>query len=75
MVFAISAVTSYRSGISQEPPYGYYLAAQSYLRDIPLLGSIDAIQNLLLVARFGIYHHVGKNSKCRSYSWFRATNQ
>lgn len=27
--------------------------------NIPLIGSTDAIQNLLLVCRFGMYHHIG----------------
>ncbi|KAH7305218.1 fungal-specific transcription factor domain-containing protein [Stachybotrys elegans] len=59
MVFAISGVTRFRKGLTKEHPYGYFVAAQSYLQDIPLIGSLDAIQNLLLVARFGVYHHIG----------------
>lgn len=30
-----------------------------YLGSIPLIKDPDAIQNLLLIARFGIYHHIG----------------
>ncbi|KAK8055969.1 transcriptional regulatory protein [Apiospora rasikravindrae] len=75
MVFSISAVTRYRrasipictytfapaapKGDSSEHPYGYYLAAQEYVGSIPLVGSVEAIQNLLLVCRFGMYHHIG----------------
>ncbi|KAI9158632.1 Positive regulator of purine utilization [Paramyrothecium foliicola] len=59
MVFALSAVTRYRKGDSKEHPFGYYLAAQEYLAGIPLIGTTDAIQNFLLVARFGMYHHIG----------------
>lgn len=59
MVFAISATTRYRAGISNEHPYGYFMAAESYLGVIPLIRDLDAIQNLLLVARFGMYHHIG----------------
>jgi hypothetical protein len=59
MVFAISATTRYRAGISNEHPYGYFMTAESYLGSIPLIKDIDAIQNLLLVARFGMYHHIG----------------
>ncbi|KAH3918003.1 hypothetical protein HBI56_177600 [Parastagonospora nodorum] len=59
MVFAISATTRYRAGISNEHPYGYFMAAENYLGKIPLIKDIDAIQNLLLVARFGMYHHIG----------------
>lgn len=46
-------------GDSSEHPYGYYLAAQEYVGNIPLIGNADAIQNLLLVCRFGMYHHIG----------------
>jgi hypothetical protein len=59
MVFAISATTRYRAGISNEHPYGYFMSAEKYLGSIPLIKDIDAIQNLLLVARFGMYHHIG----------------
>jgi hypothetical protein len=59
MVFAVSATTRYRAGISKEHPYGYFMAAENYLGKIPLIKNIDAIQNLLLVARFGMYHHIG----------------
>lgn len=60
MVFALSAVTRYRKGESKEHPYGYYLAAQTHIGGFPLIGTLDTIQNLLLVTRFGMYHHVGK---------------
>ncbi|KAH8656884.1 fungal-specific transcription factor domain-containing protein [Ilyonectria robusta] len=59
MVFALSAVTRYRKGESKEHPYGYYLAAQTHIGGFPLIGTLDTIQNLLLVTRFGMYHHVG----------------
>jgi hypothetical protein len=59
MLFAISGVTRYRSGLSKEHPFGYYLAALAHIGSIPLIGSPDAIQNSLLIGRFGMYHHVG----------------
>jgi hypothetical protein len=59
MVFAISATTRYRAGLSNEHPYGYFMTAEKYLGNIPLIKDVDAIQNLLLVARFGMYHHIG----------------
>ena len=63
MLFAISDTTRHRAcqsaGQSAEHPYGYYLAAESYLADIPLIKGLDAIQNLLLIARFGMYHRIG----------------
>ena len=59
MIFAISGVTRYRAGISKEHPLGYYLAALALVQDIPLIGSPDAIQNSLLMARFGMYQHIG----------------
>lgn len=59
MVFAISATTRYRAGITNHHPYDYFIAAEDYLGRIPLIRDIDVIQNLLLVARFGMYHHIG----------------
>jgi hypothetical protein len=63
MVFAISETTRHRAcqgaGADTGHPYGYYLAAESYLASIPLIKDPDAIQNLLIIARFGMYHHIG----------------
>jgi hypothetical protein len=63
MVFAISETTRHRAcqGIDDDAarPYGYYLAAEPYLASIPLIKDTNAIQNLLLVARFSMYHHIG----------------
>lgn len=59
MIFAISATTRHRAGLTSEDPYGYFMAAESHLEAIPLIGSVSAIENLLLIARFGMYHHIG----------------
>jgi hypothetical protein len=59
MIFALSGVTRYRSGLSKEHPIGYYLAALAYVGAVPLIGNADAIQNSLLIARFGMYHFIG----------------
>lgn len=59
MIFAVSGVSRFRAGRSCEHPYGYYLAALTHIDAIPLIGSADAVQNLLLIARFGMYHHIG----------------
>lgn len=59
MIFAISGVTRYRANLTDKHPYGYYLAALHWIDRIPIVGGADAIQNLLLVARFGMYYHVG----------------
>ncbi|KAK7225242.1 hypothetical protein V2G26_013245 [Clonostachys chloroleuca] len=59
MIFALSAVPRFRTGACEDHPFGYFLAAQGYLGGVPLIGSMDAIQNLLLIARFGMYHHIG----------------
>lgn len=60
MVFSISAVTRYRQDTSLAHPYGYFLAAQAFLGTVPLVGSLEAVENLLLVSRFGMYYHIGK---------------
>ncbi|RMZ69240.1 Zn(II)2Cys6 transcription factor [Pyrenophora seminiperda CCB06] len=59
MVFAISSITRHRAGLSSENLFGYFIAAGSYLGEIPLIGSVETIENLLLIARFGMYHHIG----------------
>lgn len=59
MIFAISGVTRFRAGLLQGHPYGYYLAALRWIDEVPLLGNEAAVQNLLLIARFGAYYHVG----------------
>ncbi|THW72504.1 hypothetical protein D6D19_06454 [Aureobasidium pullulans] len=59
MIFAIAAVTMHRTGQIREHPYGYYLSAMRHLGRIPHTAGKQGVQNLLLVARFGIYHHVG----------------
>jgi hypothetical protein len=63
MVFAVSETTKHRAcqGVSDSAgrPYGYYLAAETYLTNISLIKDPDAIQNLLIIARFGMYHHIG----------------
>lgn len=58
MVFAISSITAYRRGQTQEHPYGYFSAAQRYASEVSMAGSIEGIQNLLLVARFAMYYHI-----------------
>jgi hypothetical protein len=63
MVFAISETTRHRAcqGMDDDAarPYGYYLAAEPYLASIPLIKDANAIQNLLMIARFCMYHHIG----------------
>ncbi|CAD0109481.1 unnamed protein product [Aureobasidium uvarum] len=59
MVYAVAAVTMHRQGRISEHPYGYYLSAMRYLGRVPHSKGKEGIQNLLLVARFGVYHHVG----------------
>ncbi|KIW19818.1 hypothetical protein PV08_00393 [Exophiala spinifera] len=58
MIFAISSVTMFRRGEIQEHPYGYFRAAQQYAPEVSIIGSISAIQNLLLIARFAMYYHI-----------------
>ena len=69
MLFAISGVTRYRSGLSKEHPFGYYLAALAHIGSVQLIGTPDAIQNSLLIGRFGMYHHVGTSLWDISHFW------
>ncbi|KIW11215.1 hypothetical protein PV08_10515 [Exophiala spinifera] len=58
MIFAISSVTTFRRGQTQEHPYGYFRAAQHYFGQVSMTGSMQGIQNVLLIARFAMYYHV-----------------
>jgi hypothetical protein len=58
MICAISAVYLHRRGVATQPPYDFFLTAQDYLDRLPLLGTMESVENLLLFARFGIYYHI-----------------
>lgn len=58
MIFAVSSVTLYRRGEFQQHPYGYFRTAQQYASQVSMIGSLDSIQNLLLIARFAMYYHI-----------------
>lgn len=60
MIIAIGSVSSHRNGTHDAHPFGYYLAALQYFDKNFLLNGLSAIQDLMLIARFGIYHHTGK---------------
>lgn len=60
MILAIASVLPYRQGTHSHHPYGYFLSAMQHLDDGVLSMGLRSIQDLLLVGRFGIYHHIGK---------------
>lgn len=62
MILAIGSITGHRKGAFQEHPFGYYLAALQHFDQDFLLKGVSAIQDLMLIARFAIYHHIGKLS-------------
>lgn len=59
MILAVGSIRMYRSGAHSNHPYGYYLAALKHLDANLFSRGIESIQDLLLVVRFGIYHHIG----------------
>ncbi|KAF7716033.1 Fungal Zn(2)-Cys(6) binuclear cluster domain-containing protein [Penicillium ucsense] len=59
MILAVGSVVLYRNGASEHHPYGYYLSAMKYLDDTFFAKGVESIQDLLLVGRFAIYHHIG----------------
>lgn len=59
MILAVGSVLPYRNGVIQHHPYGFYLSAMKYLDDSILSKGLESIQDLLLVGRFAIYHHIG----------------
>jgi len=64
MICAISAVPLRRRELIPDHPYGFFLSARTYVDRIPLLSGIEAVENLLLLARFAVYFHTG-NPLCR----------
>lgn len=59
MLLATGSIQSYRRGSHQWHPYGYFLSAMQHFKSDFLSRGIQSIQDLLLVVRFGIYHHIG----------------
>ncbi|KAL4864295.1 hypothetical protein BDV12DRAFT_205820 [Aspergillus spectabilis] len=59
MVLAIGSIHPFRRGSHPYHPYGYFLSAMQHSKSDILSRGIQSIQDLLLIARFGIYHHIG----------------
>ncbi|KAF9883419.1 hypothetical protein FE257_003502 [Aspergillus nanangensis] len=59
MILAIGSTALYRAGQHTKHPYGYFLTAMQKVGTDLLSRGLDSIQDLLLVSRFGIYHHIG----------------
>lgn len=59
MVLALGAVQPYRRGRYECHPFGYYLSAMRYFDRFAIRDGLEPIQDLLLISRFGIYHHIG----------------
>jgi hypothetical protein len=58
MVLAIASVTKFRKGQITDNPYGYFMAARQLGNNVPMIGGVDGIQNLLLIARFAMYYYI-----------------
>ncbi|KAH7031694.1 fungal-specific transcription factor domain-containing protein [Microdochium trichocladiopsis] len=59
MIMALGAVKPFRHNACKHHPFGFYLTAMEYLDPTFLSSNLSAIQNLLLIVRFGIYFHIG----------------
>ncbi|KAL4747771.1 hypothetical protein BDW72DRAFT_209390 [Aspergillus terricola var. indicus] len=59
MLLAIGSIHPFRRGSHQGHPYGYFLSAMQHFQSDSLSQGIQSIQDLLLIGRFGIYHHIG----------------
>ncbi|RMZ28749.1 hypothetical protein D0859_07144 [Hortaea werneckii] len=62
MICAIAAVRLHRRGIVEVHPCAFFQAARKYFAKTQLLAGLASIQNLLLLARFGVYFPIGKSS-------------
>ncbi|KAH8889040.1 hypothetical protein GQ53DRAFT_690791, partial [Thozetella sp. PMI_491] len=59
IILSIGSVVPYRTGTHHGHPFGYYLSALKNLDTNFLAHGLASIQDLILVCRFGIYHHIG----------------
>ena len=59
IICAIAAVIPYRTGAHAQHPGGYYRAALHSIGPYLLTRGVDSIQDLLLIGRYGVYHHIG----------------
>ncbi|KAH8645932.1 fungal-specific transcription factor domain-containing protein [Tricladium varicosporioides] len=59
MILAIGSVTLHRTGNHPFHPFGYYVSAMQHFDSNFLTNGLSSIQDLLLIGRFGIYHHIG----------------
>ncbi|KAK2596289.1 hypothetical protein N8I77_013185 [Diaporthe amygdali] len=59
MILATGSITLYRSGRHAHHSFGYYRAAMRHFDTGFMADGIPAIQDLLLICRFAIYHHIG----------------
>ncbi|KAL3484913.1 fungal-specific transcription factor domain-containing protein [Aspergillus germanicus] len=59
MILAIGSIHGFRRGTHEHHPYGYYLSAMHHFTAPILSRGLESIQDLLLIGRFGIYHHIG----------------
>lgn len=60
MILAIGSVVLYRNNRHRHHPYGYFLSAMKNIDPDILSRGVESIQDLLLVSRFAIYHHIGE---------------
>ncbi|KAL4963422.1 uncharacterized protein BDV14DRAFT_209941 [Aspergillus stella-maris] len=59
MLLAIGSIYPYRQKVHRWHPYGYFLSAMQHFKSDILSRGVSSIQDLLLIGRFGIYHHIG----------------
>ncbi|KXJ88338.1 fungal-specific transcription factor domain-domain-containing protein [Microdochium bolleyi] len=59
MVMAVGTIMPFRRNACRHHPFGFYLSAMKELDPVFLSSNLSAIQDLLLVARFDIYYHIG----------------
>ncbi|KAL2851202.1 fungal-specific transcription factor domain-containing protein [Aspergillus pseudodeflectus] len=59
MILAIGSIHGFRRGTHEHHPYGYFLSAMHHFTAPILSRGLGSIQDLLLIGRFGIYHHIG----------------
>lgn len=62
MIMAIGAVGMFRAGLTTLHPFGFFTAALSASPPSEFsFGTIEDVENLLLIAHFGVFYNIGRS--------------
>lgn len=66
MILAIGSIGLYRSGNLNLDPFGFFTAALEASPPFGFsFGSVQDVENILLIAHFGVFYNIGEYKRCR----------